>query len=143
MTGDIAPVRCREVLRTVFILSVLDERRYPMRSFPSTDLKQTLGDVLNAANRGPVTITRYNKPRYVLMSVEDYEQRVRKNERRVLVTSDMPAEHLVMVEAALTSPLSGGGDWSFQRRLQQEGSCRIRRRRQGPQGSANRLTAII
>lgn len=77
-----------------------------MRSFPSTDLKQTLGDVLNAANREPVTITRHNKPRYVLMSVEDYEQRVRKDERRVFVTSDMPAEHLAMLEHALTESRS-------------------------------------
>lgn len=78
-----------------------------MRSFPSTDLKQTLGDVLNAANREPVAITRHNKPRYVLMSVEDYEQRIRKDERRAIATSDMPAEHLAMLEAAQSDSQKG------------------------------------
>jgi prevent-host-death family protein len=72
-----------------------------MRTFPSSDLKQILGDVLNAASREPVTITKHNKPRYVLMSVEDYDQRVRKDERRVIATGDMPVEHLVMLETAL------------------------------------------
>lgn len=72
-----------------------------MRSFPSSDLKQTLGDVLTVANREPVTITKHNKPRYVLMSVEDYELRIRKDERQAIATADMPAEHLAMLEAAL------------------------------------------
>ncbi len=72
-----------------------------MRTFPSSDFKQAFGDVLNAASREPVTITRHNKPRYVLMSVEDYERRVRKDERQAIATSDMPAEHLLMLESAL------------------------------------------
>lgn len=79
-----------------------------MRSFASSDLKQMLGDVLTAASREPVTITKHSKPRYVLMTVEDYEQRVRRyekrvphDERRAIATSDMPAEHLEMLEASL------------------------------------------
>lgn len=46
-----------------------------MKSFSSTDLKQSLGDVLAAAAREPVTITRHGAPRYVLMSMEEYERR--------------------------------------------------------------------
>ena len=71
-----------------------------MRSFPSTHLKQTLGDVLDAASQEPIAITKHNKPRYVLMSIHDYEQRFQKDERRVFAAEEMPAEHLAMLEAS-------------------------------------------
>lgn len=73
-----------------------------MRSFPSTDLKQTIGDVLHAASQAPVTITRHKKPRYVLMSIRDYELRFQRDEREVYAVEEMPAEHLEMLEAAYT-----------------------------------------
>ena len=72
-----------------------------MLSFPSTDLKQTLGDVLDAASFEPVTITKHKKPRFVLMSIRDYEQRFKKDERQVFAVGEMPAEHLAMLESAL------------------------------------------
>ncbi|UUV08723.1 type II toxin-antitoxin system Phd/YefM family antitoxin [Ruegeria sp. YS9] len=71
-----------------------------MRSFPSTDLKQTLGDVLDAANHEPIAITKHKKTRYVLMSIHEYEQRFQKDERRAYAAEDMPAEHLAMLEAS-------------------------------------------
>ncbi len=74
-----------------------------MRSFPSTRLKQTLGDVLDAASHEPVAITRHKKPRYVLMSIRDYEQRFRKDERQAFAVEEMPGEHLAMLESALSS----------------------------------------
>jgi prevent-host-death family protein len=73
-----------------------------MRSFPSTDLKQTLGDVLDAASHEPITITKHKKPRYVLMSIRDYEQRFKKDERQAFAVEEMPAEHLAMLETALS-----------------------------------------
>lgn len=74
-----------------------------MRSFPSSDLKQMLGDVLNAASREPIAITKHKKPRYVLMSMEEYEQRIRPDERQAITAQDMPADHLAMLEEALSS----------------------------------------
>lgn len=73
-----------------------------MRSFPSTDLKQTLGDVLDAANHEPIAITKHKKPRYVLMSIRDYEQRFQQDERKAFAVEEMPADHLAMLEAALS-----------------------------------------
>jgi prevent-host-death family protein len=73
-----------------------------MRYFPSTDLKQTLGDVLDAASHEPITITKHKKPRYVLMSIRDYEQRFKKDERQAFAVEEMPAEHLAMLETALS-----------------------------------------
>ncbi len=73
-----------------------------MRSFPSTDLKQTLGDVLDAASREPIIITKHRKPRYVLMNIRDYEQRFRLDERRAFAVDEMPDEHLAMIESVLS-----------------------------------------
>ena len=46
-----------------------------MRTLTTSDLKQSLGDALAAAAVEPVTITRHGKPRFVLMSVEEFERR--------------------------------------------------------------------
>ena len=77
-----------------------------MRNYPSTDLKQRLGDVLDAASREPVSITRHSKPRFVLMSVEAYEARFPFDERRTYAIEEMPDEHLALIETALAN-LSG------------------------------------
>ena len=71
-----------------------------MRSFPSTYLKQTLGDILDAASQEPIAITKHKKPRFVLMSIHEYEQRFQKDERQAVAAADMPAEHLAMLEAS-------------------------------------------
>lgn len=72
-----------------------------MRSYASTDLKQNLGDVLAAASQEPVSITKHQKPRYVLMSVEAYEARMSRDPRRSYATSEMSDEHLAILEAAV------------------------------------------
>ncbi|MGX5803115.1 type II toxin-antitoxin system Phd/YefM family antitoxin [Bradyrhizobium sp. Arg314] len=69
-----------------------------MKQYPSTDLKQNLGDVLAAASQHPVSITRHNKPRYVLMSIETYEARFVDNSRRAYAAKDAPSEHVEMLE---------------------------------------------
>ena len=74
-----------------------------MRSYPSTDLKQNLGDVLNVASREPIAITKHRKPRYVLMSIEAYEARFPADPRRSYAAEDMPDEHLAMLEDALAA----------------------------------------
>ncbi|MDX8355275.1 type II toxin-antitoxin system Phd/YefM family antitoxin [Cognatiyoonia sp. IB215182] len=73
-----------------------------MRTFPSTDLKQTLGDVLDAASHEPIAITKHKKPRFVLMSIRDYEQRFKKDHRQAYAVEDMPEEHLAMLESVLS-----------------------------------------
>ncbi|MGX8012666.1 type II toxin-antitoxin system Phd/YefM family antitoxin [Mesorhizobium sp. ORM8.1] len=69
-----------------------------MKQYPSTDLKQNLGDVLAAASQQPVSITRHNKPRYVLMSIETYEARFVNDSRRAYAAKDAPSDHIEMLE---------------------------------------------
>ena len=45
-----------------------------MLSFTTADLNKRVGSVTGAAMREPVVITHHRKPRFVLMSVESYEQ---------------------------------------------------------------------
>jgi prevent-host-death family protein len=76
-----------------------------MQSFPSTDLKQTLGDVLAAAAQSPVAITRHKKPRFVVMSIEEYEGRGFHNSRRSFAISDLTNDQLDLLDAELTHQL--------------------------------------
>lgn len=73
-----------------------------MRSYPSTELKQNLGDVLAVASREPVAITKHGKSRFVLMSVESYEARFPNKPRRSYAVEEMPREHLDLLESVLT-----------------------------------------
>lgn len=43
-----------------------------MRHFTTADLNKHIGDVTDAARRSPVFITHHRKPRFVLMSIDDY-----------------------------------------------------------------------
>jgi prevent-host-death family protein len=42
--------------------------------FTTSDLSRKSGDIIAEAMRQPVTITQRNKPRFVLLNVEDYER---------------------------------------------------------------------
>lgn len=61
------------------------------KTFSTTDLNKHLGDVLDAASRIPVGITRHGKTRYVLASLEYFERLKGLAEtRRAYRTKDIP-----------------------------------------------------
>ena len=74
-----------------------------MDRFPASDLKQRTGDVLAAAARGPVTITKHNKPRFVVMTVEAYEARHAPppDPRRAYRVDELPHDLAALLEADL------------------------------------------
>ena len=60
-----------------------------MRHFTTADLNKHVGSVTGAAMREPVVITHHSKPRFVLMSVESYEQLACQSpDRRLSFTLD-------------------------------------------------------
>lgn len=64
-----------------------------MATYSTSDLSRKSGDVIADAMRHPVTITQRNKPRFVLMNIEDYNRLLdRADPRAVGHTSDMPAD---------------------------------------------------
>jgi prevent-host-death family protein len=53
-----------------------------MTEYSTSDLSRKSGDIIAAALRRPVTITQRNKPRLVLMSIEDYRRLTAKADKR-------------------------------------------------------------
>ncbi|WP_413993378.1 type II toxin-antitoxin system Phd/YefM family antitoxin [Labrys okinawensis] len=65
-----------------------------MREFSLAELSRHSGDVTSVANREPVTLTHHRKPRYVLMSIEDYKKLAASaaQTRRVFTVENTPEE---------------------------------------------------
>ena len=53
-----------------------------MARFTTSDLSRKSGDIIAEALRKPVTITQRNKPRLVLLSIEDYRRLVARADTR-------------------------------------------------------------
>ncbi|MDF0600732.1 type II toxin-antitoxin system prevent-host-death family antitoxin [Psychromarinibacter sp. C21-152] len=80
-----------------------------MREYTSTDLANNTGDVLSAAAREAVEITRHGKPRFVLMSYESYERmRAGADPRRAVRVAEMDEAERAGLIAALDAELDDG-----------------------------------
>ncbi len=70
-----------------------------MREYSATELANKTGDVLSAAARETVEITRHGKPRFVIMSHDRYERLMSGGDLRRAVRnedlSDAEAEELI------------------------------------------------
>jgi prevent-host-death family protein len=53
-----------------------------MTKYSTSDLSRKSGDIIAEALRRPVTITQRNKPRLVLLSIEDYRRLTAKADTR-------------------------------------------------------------
>lgn len=61
-----------------------------MRSFSSTDLANNTGDVLAAAAQSAVEIKRHGKTRFVILSVDQFEDmKTRGDTRKAIHIDDM------------------------------------------------------
>jgi antitoxin Phd len=74
-----------------------------MSHYSLTDLGNKSGEIAEAAIRGPVTITRRGKRKFVLLAAEDYDRLVdAAGTRRAFHVDDMPTDVADMLRAALT-----------------------------------------
>ena len=74
-----------------------------MRQFSSTDLGNRTGDVLAAAAREPVAVSRHGKRRFVLLTIERYERFKTFGDPRIARrTADIPPEEGALLVAELT-----------------------------------------
>ena len=70
--------------------------------FSLTDLSNRSGEVIEAAFRGPVEITRRSKRKFMLLTAEDYDRLVRAADtRRAFHADEAPEGVAVMMLAAL------------------------------------------
>ncbi|HTT83089.1 MAG TPA: type II toxin-antitoxin system Phd/YefM family antitoxin [Rhizomicrobium sp.] len=62
-----------------------------MARYSTSDFSRRSGDIIAEALRRPVTITQRNKPRLVLLSIEDYQRlTARANTRKAGTLANMP-----------------------------------------------------
>jgi prevent-host-death family protein len=59
-----------------------------MTRYSTSDLSRRSGDVIADALRKPVTITQRNKPRLVLLSIEDYRRLIERAQTRKASTME-------------------------------------------------------
>ncbi|WP_313291563.1 type II toxin-antitoxin system prevent-host-death family antitoxin [Rhizobium rhizoryzae] len=71
-------------------------------SYTTSDLSRKSGDIIAEALRHPVTITQRNKPRLVLLNIDDYERLMRQSDRRSVGRLEtMPDELFAEFEEAV------------------------------------------
>jgi prevent-host-death family protein len=74
------------------------------QTFSTSDLSRKSGDIIAEALRHPVTITQRNKPRLVLLNIEDYRRlKARADTRHSGTTETTPATLLDEIETAVDS----------------------------------------
>ena len=72
------------------------------RSYSTCDLSRKSGDIIAEALRHPVTLTQRNKPRLVVLNIEEYEEmRKRADPRRVVKIGDLTEIELEEMQRAL------------------------------------------
>lgn len=71
-------------------------------SYTTSDLSRKSGDIIAEALRRPVTITQRNKPRLVILNIEDYEKLLKRSDTRSVGTIEtMPDDLLSEFETAV------------------------------------------
>ena len=81
-----------------------------MLQFSSVELLRDIKTVTMAADRQPVLITQHRKPRYVLMTYDEYQamSKARINPRRVFGPGETPAELAEMILPELDKLIEEG-----------------------------------
>jgi prevent-host-death family protein len=74
-----------------------------MKSYSTSDLVRAVGDVTHAAVAEPVVITHHAKPRYVLMSIEEYDRLAKAtvDPRQAYRTNETPPELARLLVSAI------------------------------------------
>ncbi len=63
-------------------------------SYSTSDLSRKSGDIIAEALRRPVTITQRNKPRLVLLNINDYERLMHQADARAVGTIETMPDSL-------------------------------------------------
>jgi prevent-host-death family protein len=72
------------------------------KTFSTSDLSRKSGDIIAEALRRPVTITQRNKPRLILLNIDEYRTlRARASSRQVGTLETMPDDLFAEFEKAI------------------------------------------
>ena len=76
-----------------------------MKTYTLTELSNKSGEVVEAAHRGPVTLTSRGRRKFVLLSADHYDQLAGLPQRRAVHVDDLSdTEADIYAEAFLTLP---------------------------------------
>ena len=67
----------------------------PSGSYSTSDLSRKSGDIIAEALRHPVTITQRNKPRLVLLNIQDYQRLMKQSDMRAAGTIETMSDSLL------------------------------------------------
>jgi prevent-host-death family protein len=82
-----------------------------MARYTTSDLSRKSGDIIAEALRKPVTITQRNKPRLVLLSIEDYRRlTARADSRKVGTLGGMSEKDFTEFRRAVDAYAADGDD---------------------------------
>jgi PHD/YefM family antitoxin component YafN of YafNO toxin-antitoxin module len=83
-----------------------------MKSYTLSDLARKTSAVRHDAARAPVAITERNKPRFVLIAIEDYQALAQRTEdpRRAYLLEGIPPEEAELFDQALDRIVAGADD---------------------------------
>ncbi|WLS01141.1 type II toxin-antitoxin system Phd/YefM family antitoxin [Shinella sumterensis] len=82
-----------------------------MQKFTTVDLLRDTKTVTMAADRHPVAITQHRKPRYVLMTYDEFEaMKSRGDPRRVYTVGEAPQALIDMIIPELDRLIAEGED---------------------------------
>lgn len=82
-----------------------------MKTFSMSELQRAQGDVVDAAAKAPVALTKRGKERFVMMSKEHYDRLTQTLEdpRRAYYTLETPPELAAMMSSAIEQWLKEHG----------------------------------
>lgn len=79
-----------------------------MREFRAADLTRNTGDLFEAAALAPVAITKHRKPRFVVMSMQQYEAMTSDHGSQVAVdVADMPDDLGTLLDKGIEGHFHG------------------------------------
>ena len=82
----------------------------PLPEFKAADLTRHTSDLFDAAIRSPVAITKHRKPKFVLMSIDQYHQLARGASQQVHLIEEMPSDLKALMVDGLTRDLNADGE---------------------------------
>lgn len=82
----------------------------PRPVFTTSDMSRRSGDIIAEAIRQPVTITQRDKPRLVILNVEEFEKMARSADHRRVLTPETIDEELVRKMEIAVEEYANGED---------------------------------
>lgn len=79
-----------------------------MKEFPAAEMNRSPAYIFEAATNEPIAITKYKKPRFVLMSMKQYETLAKTAKTQIAVSvADMPPELGDLLDTGLEDHFDG------------------------------------